>query len=72
LDKQQILEAATLLAETYGYAGVYKRHIAAHLKCGMGTVNYHWKTMAQLRSSMMRRAMQIGTHDKILRASSPL
>jgi len=37
-----------------------KKHIAAHLKCGMGTVNYHWKTMASLRRAILRTAHAAG------------
>lgn len=71
MDKQQILDAAVLLAEKYGYQGVYKRHIAKHLKIGMGTINYHWETMAYLRSAMVKAAQKKGTHDKICKAATP-
>lgn len=70
MDKRQILDAAVLLAETHGYQGVYKRHISEYLKCGMGTVNYHWKTMAELRTAMVRDAKRKGRHGVILRASA--
>jgi AcrR family transcriptional regulator len=70
MTRQQILEAGTLLAETYGYQGVFKRHISKHLRCGMGTINYHWTTMQELRSAMVRRARALGTHEKIMQAAS--
>jgi AcrR family transcriptional regulator len=68
--KKQILDAGVLLAETHGYQGVFKRHIAAYLKCGMGTINYHWGTVVELRSAMVREAKRKGRHERIMRAAT--
>ncbi len=60
MDKTQILDAATTLAYTYGIDRVFKRHIAAHLKCAMGSINHHWGTMAALRNAVIKRAKTAG------------
>ena len=58
MDKSTILKAAVTLAETRGYDNVYKRHIANVLGCGMGTVNFHWQTMAALREAIIDHASE--------------
>jgi AcrR family transcriptional regulator len=68
LDKLTILKAATSLAETRGYSYVYKRHIAATLGCGMGTVNYHWGTMTELRTAIVQRAVETKNKRIVLQA----
>jgi AcrR family transcriptional regulator len=68
LDKSIILTAALALAETLGYRGVFKRHIAAHLKIGMGTVNYHWGTMDELRGAIVREAIATGNRQIVTQA----
>ncbi len=65
MDKQTILTAAVRLAETHGYRGVFKRHIAEALDCGMGTVNYHVGTMDNLRTDIVKEALRLG-HRQIL------
>ena len=32
----------------YGVDRMNKSHVAEHLGCGMGTVNYHWKTIVSV------------------------
>jgi len=61
LTKQEILDAAYEIALKRGVHNVMKKHIAAHLKCGMGTVNYHCKTMAAIRRTVIARARGAGT-----------
>lgn len=68
MDKSKILAAAIALAETLGYRGVLKRHIAARLKCGMGTVNYHWGTMDGLRDAIVREAIATGNRQIVTQA----
>ena len=60
MDKQTILKAAVTLAETRGYENVFKRNIAAVLGCGMGTVNYHFGTMAAVRLAVVQEAVRVG------------
>lgn len=68
MDKQTILKAAITLAATRGYDNVYKRHIAGFLKCGMGTINYHWGTMKELRTSVVQEAVRTGNKRVMLQA----
>jgi AcrR family transcriptional regulator len=68
LNKQTILRTAVTLAESFGYRGVLKRHLAAHLDCGMGTINYHWGTMDELRKSIVREALATGNRQVVLQA----
>ena len=60
MTKDRIFDAAYGLALKRGVHNTMKKHIAAHLKCGMGTVNYHWKTMASLRRAILRTAHAAG------------
>lgn len=60
MDKQTILTAGVKLAESLGYKAVYKRHVAEKLKCGMGTINYHWDTMKALRTAIVEQAIVEG------------
>jgi AcrR family transcriptional regulator len=68
LDVQTILNAGIELAKTRGYRGVYKRHLAEVLGCGMGTINYHWGTMNELRAAIVRRAIAIGNRQIVTQA----
>jgi AcrR family transcriptional regulator len=68
LDKQTILKAAIALAETRGYDNVFKRHIATVLGCGMGTINYHYGTMASLRLKVVQEAVRCGNKRIMLQA----
>lgn len=68
MDKHQILAAGVELAKTHGYRAVFKRHIAAVLGCGMGTVNYHWGTMDGLRGAIVREAIAIGCRQIVAQA----
>ena len=60
MDKQQILTAGVTLAKARGYRGVFKRHLAEVLGCGMGTINYHFGTMDALRAEIVREAIRVG------------
>ena len=68
MDKLQILKAAVALAKTRGYRGVFKRHVAAVLGCGMGTINYHFGTMDALRAEIVREAIRLGDRQIVLQA----
>ena len=68
--KESILQAALVLAETHGYRGVLKRHVADQLKIGMGTVNYWFKTMHNLRQCIVREAIDTGNRQIVLQAVS--
>lgn len=60
--KAKILAAAVKLSETLGYQNVLKRHIAAKLKIGMGTVNSNWGTMKELRKAVVLEAIRTGNN----------
>jgi AcrR family transcriptional regulator len=68
LDKQTILAAALKLAETLGYRWVFKRHLSKSLACGMGTINYHWGTMDELRGAIVREAIATGNRQIVTQA----
>jgi AcrR family transcriptional regulator len=68
LDKQTILNAGVELAKTRGYRDVFKRNIATVLGCGMGTVNYHWGTMDELRFAILEKAIVDGVNVIIMQA----
>jgi hypothetical protein len=56
------------MARTRGYARVFKKNISQVLGIGMGTVNYHWKTMAALRAAIVHDAIRNGDKDIITQA----
>lgn len=68
MDKHTILAAGIELAKTRGYRSVLKRHIAETLGCGMGTVNFHWGTMAALREAILATAIAQGNKLIIMQA----
>ena len=68
MDKQTILNAGVELAKTRGYNQVFKRNIAETLGCGMGTVNYHWGTMLELRRAILKKAIAGGNRIIIMQA----
>lgn len=68
MDKPQILTAAVALAKTHGYRGVLKRHLSVSLDCGMGTVNYHFKTMDALRAEIVREAIRTDDRQIVMQA----
>lgn len=68
MDKDTILAAAVKLARTRGYARVFKKNVSQVLGIGMGTVNYHWKTMAALRTAIVHNAINTGDKDVIMQA----
>ena len=68
MNKQSILDAAVILALSLGYRGVFKRHLAKKLDIGMGTVNYHWGTMEELRAAIVREALDKGVKQIVAQA----
>ncbi len=68
MDKQTILNAGVELAKTRGYREVFKRNIAFVLGCGMGTVNYHWGTMDELRKAIVIEALNTGCRQIVAQA----
>lgn len=68
MDKQTILKAAVTLAETRGYENVFKRNIATVLGCGMGTINYHFGTMAAVRLAVVQEGVRTGNRRIMLQA----
>ena len=56
--KEEILRAALPLAVRYGYQNVTRVIIADFMGIGGTTVQYHFGTMKQLRSELMRYAVK--------------
>jgi len=55
--KLKILNAALKLAESEGFTNITRDGIAAAARVACGLVNYHYKTMDDLRDAMMRQAV---------------
>lgn len=68
MNKARILTAAIKLSEELGYTNVLKRHIAAKLKIGMGTVNSNWGTMKELRKAVVLEAIKLNNNTVIAQA----
>lgn len=60
MTKDKIFRAALTLSRRHGVDRVIKKHIAEHLDCGMGTINYHYQTMAKLRQDVVDYAQSWG------------
>lgn len=60
MNKQTIFRAARTLARRHGVDRVLKKHIAEHLGCAIGLVNYYWGTMAKLRNAIVDEAKANG------------
>ena len=58
--RRKIFRAALTMSRRYGVDRMNKSHVAEHLGCGMGTVNYHWKTMSALRTAVVAHALRRG------------
>lgn len=56
--REEILQAAATLAEEHGYLNVTRDEIAAAIGVSGPTVQYHFKTMQQLRVALMRHAVK--------------
>ncbi len=56
--KDEILNAALVVATKLGFANVRVADIATQAGCGYGTVSYHFNTMTQMRRAMMRAAVE--------------
>lgn len=54
--KERIFNAGLTLARQHGARRVLKKHIAEHLGCAMGTVNFRWETMEKLRDALVAEA----------------
>ena len=67
--RESILDATRALARRRGIDRVFKKHIAAALRCGMGTVNHHWGTMDALREEIRTEARR--TRDITLLSGTP-
>lgn len=58
--KEQILTAALSLAATRGYLTVTRDQVADASGVSTALIQYHFKTMAQFRRSLMRHAIAKG------------
>jgi AcrR family transcriptional regulator len=64
--KDEILAQALRLAAKKGYRNVMRQDIATAANTACGTVSYHFKDMAKLRSAVMQAA--IDTKDLVVLA----
>lgn len=55
-----ILEAAYQLAQKDGWNNFKRDDVSDLAGVGAGSVNHHFKTMSQLRDTVMRKAIQTG------------
>lgn len=58
MSKSIIIDAALRLALVHGYKGVTRSMVARKLGVATGTINYHVRTMARLRSAILRGAIE--------------
>lgn len=56
--RQKIFVVALELSRTRGLHHVCRGKIAANLGCSEGVINYHYKTMAALRTAVMKHAIE--------------
>lgn len=56
--KEEILAAALILATKHGYTNVARDEIAKQVGVGGSAVQYHFGTMAKLRTELMRYAVK--------------
>lgn len=56
--KDQILLTAVKLAKRDGLRRFIKADIARIVGCGTGSVNYHFRSMEQLRSAIIKHAIE--------------
>lgn len=56
--KEEILAAAVRLAGSKGYANVTRDEIAAKIGVSGSVIQYHFGTMSQLRTALMRYAVK--------------
>ncbi len=61
--KETILDAAMTATVTHGFSAVRQKHIAEAAECSYGLVTKYFKTMRQMRGSIMRRAIKSGLVD---------
>lgn len=57
LRKQQVLDAAMIVAARVGYNNMLRREVAEEAKCGNGTVSRYFGTMHQLHKAVIRKAI---------------
>jgi AcrR family transcriptional regulator len=55
--KQLVLDMAITQAKTDGYQNIRREHIAAALGVAVGTISYHFATMAKLKRAVMGAAI---------------
>ncbi len=58
MSKQLILDEAVLLAQRVGYRNLTRRELAAKAKLATGTISYHFGTMTDLRTAIMKEAIK--------------
>lgn len=58
LRREEILKAGLLVAEKHGYSKVTREKIAAELEISGPAIQYHFRTMQQLRNDLMRFAVK--------------
>lgn len=56
--KEEVLAAALVLAAEHGYTAISRNAIAEQTGIGGSAIQYHFKTMAQLRTELMRYAVK--------------
>jgi AcrR family transcriptional regulator len=56
--RDSILEAALALAEEKGFQSFTRDEVAERVGCAMGSINYHYETMKQLRRAVMGEAIK--------------
>ena len=55
--KQQILDAALIVAQERGYHAASRRIVAEAAGCAPALIQHHFSTMTQFKRALMRRAV---------------
>lgn len=65
---ESILKAASELAAKRGFANLTRLGVSMSANVAAGTVNYHFKTMRQLRSAVLDHAIENRLFDVLAKA----
>lgn len=57
--REVLLSKVYDLAQEQGFDALTRDAIAEHCNCAIGTINYHFHTMAKLRNAVMRKAVEM-------------
>lgn len=63
--KEQILNAAVVVAEEKGYSHIQRYEVAVQAQCSEATVSFYFGTMHKLKTAVLKHAVKSGIHSII-------